>query len=82
MEFIPPQSTLHRFFLKSCELDTDCGVHMTTPNEGFLISKVLMITFDLLTARAFARAVSFYPLPISIHVQYCPVLAPARPAHP
>lgn len=27
-----------------------------------MISKVLMITFDLLTARVYARAVSFYPL--------------------
>lgn len=31
-----------------------------SPNEGYMISKVLMITFDLLMARVDARAVYFW----------------------
>ena len=43
-----------------------------TPNEGPLISKVLMITFDLLTARAIARAVSFSPFRFTPSLSPCP----------
>ena len=34
-----------------------------TPNEGFLISKVFMITFDLLAARGISSGCLFYTIP-------------------
>ena len=48
------------FFSIRREHDGRTSVLFASPNEGLMISKVLMITFDLLTARVHARAVSFW----------------------
>ncbi|MBK12836.1 MAG: hypothetical protein CL849_04835 [Crocinitomicaceae bacterium] len=48
------------FFSIPREHDGHTPVLFSSPNEGFMISKVLMITFDLLTARVHARAVFFW----------------------
>lgn len=51
---------------------------MLIPNEEFLISKVFMITFDLLAAWGKSPGCLFFaPIPHDFH---CTLLAPARPA--
>jgi len=65
------------FMPRSEHLIPHC-VPLITPNEEFLISKVFMITFDLLAARDSSRAVSFPP---PVHVFRFHLLAPPRPAH-
>jgi|AOAMet1_07_M0_10_2_1038527.scaffolds.fasta_scaffold19238_2 hypothetical protein len=44
------------------ELFQTSMVLLSIPNEGFMISKVFMITFDLLAAWGKPQASSFYPI--------------------
>ena len=73
----PYSKGLRTFFSIPCERLRHAVFTFPTPNEGFLISKVLMITFDLLTARVHAGLSHFTPPHIlSLHDPHFPVLAP------